>query len=283
MSNGSEIVAIEINNVLTVGKNFTLPPIDFSDAGYELPAQSGPLYEAVDRIQIEDLTTKTVNGSGVFDALMTTISAHLHVEYEKNRITGAEYSKAYTASMGAAMQTAIQFLLGKDQAYWQALMVQSQAQAAQVALITARVGLLTAKVQAYLIQFQAITAEANYALTKLKLATEDQQFALLASQTNLADAQLKLVNEQVEAARGQTVDTRTDGSTITGAMGKQKELLDQQITSYKRDAETKAAKMFVDAWITQKTIDEGLLAPTAFTNVSLDAVLGHIKTNNQLT
>jgi hypothetical protein len=44
----------------------------------------------------------------------------------------------------------------------------------------------------------------------------------------------------------------------------------------------KASKIFSDAWITMKTIDEGLVPPNGFTNASLDTVLTALKTNNQL-
>ena len=40
--------------------------------------------------------------------------------------------------------------------------------------------------------------------------------------------------------------------------------------------------MFVDAWITQKTIDEGMMAPSGFTNASLDTILTKLKVNNDL-
>ena len=77
------------------------------------------------------------------------------------------------------------------------------------------------------------------------------------------------------------MDTRTDGTTvITGLLGKQKALYEQQITSYQRDAEIKMARPFIDAWITQKTSDEGVLAPNNFTNAQLDQILSHLRTQN---
>ena len=94
--------------------------------------------------------------------------------------------------------------------------------------------------------------------------------------------QRELVTEQIEAARAQTLDTRSVGLPVSGAIGKQKELHSQQITSYKRDAELKAARPFIDAWITMKTVDEGLLPPTNFTNTSLDQILGTLKARNEL-
>ena len=94
--------------------------------------------------------------------------------------------------------------------------------------------------------------------------------------------QLKLIIEQTEAQRAQTLDTRTDGTVVKGSVGKQKELYSQQITSYQRDAEVKASKLFTDAWITQKTIDEGLNPPNGFTNASIDTILTKLKSNNGL-
>ena len=86
----------------------------------------------------------------------------------------------------------------------------------------------------------------------------------------------------MEVQRAQTMDTRTNGVAIRGSVGKQKDLYTQQITSYQRDAEVKAAKLFTDAWITQKTIDEGLLPPGAFRNDSINVILRNIKANNDI-
>jgi hypothetical protein len=348
---------------LTDGVSFEVPNVDLSGTQFAFPGDvTAAMYAVLTKLTNEDLTTG-VDGTGTFDVLMKSFAAHLKVEYNANRITGAEYTKAFIALTESAMSGAVQFLLGRDQAFW-------AAQNAQIAAITARVGLETAKVQHAALQFQALTAEADYALTKLKLATEDAQYGTLkyqldntlpaqhgqvlqqtenlgiegdissynlgtilplqstglgldnagktlqnqtgtynlatilplqagkltaetAGQTaqttqttyqtgNILPQQLNLLKEQTEAQRAQTLDTRVDGATVTGSVGKQKDLYDQQITSYQRSSETNAAKIFADAWITRKTIDEGLPAPTGFENVSIDTVLTAIKTNNNL-
>lgn len=100
--------------------------------------------------------------------------------------------------------------------------------------------------------------------------------------SKILPAQLTLVLEQGESQRAQTLDTRSDNQMVKGSIGKQKELYTQQITSYKRDAEYKVGKFYVDAFITMKTIDEGLLPPDNFKNTSIDSVLTKIKTNNEL-
>jgi len=91
-------------------------------------------------------------------------------------------------------------------------------------------------------------------------------------------AQLKLVEEQTEAKHAETSDTRLDGNTaVSGMVGKQKDLYTQQITSYKQDMSYKVTKLYSDSWIAQKTLDEGLLAPSEYTNVEIDQVLAAMR------
>lgn len=285
---GAAPLANSLVVTLLDGKNFDVPFPDLDDPIFQIP----PIIDlgTIVALTNEDLTTRQVDGSGTFDALMNSISNHLKSEFDKQRITGQEYTKAYIAAMGASLQGAVQFLLGRDTAHWQSVLIQQQAIAAQIKVVQARVELETAKVGLAMAQFQALTAESTYALTKMKVATEDATYCgvLIDNETkqysfdNILPLQKQLVSEQVEVQRAQTLDVRTDGIPITGSVGKQKDLYNQQIISYQRDAEVKAAKLFTDAWITQKTLDEGLLAPAGFQNASLDTILTALKLNNHL-
>lgn len=277
MSCSAEVEANRLLEELTKGDDFTLPDIDMSGPEWDIPGGDGsPIFGAITKITNESLTTREVGGSGTFDALMESAHNHLKAEFKANRITGGEYTKAYIAMMESCMSNAVQFLLGRDQAYWAAALAQIQA-------VTARVTLATSKAQFVLAKIQALSAKSEYALTKMKIATESETYcAALFNASQMLPQQLKLVTEQTEAQRAQTLDTRSDGTTVTGSVGKQKELYSQQITSYQRDAEVKASKLFTDAWITQKTIDEGLNPPNGFTNASIDTILTKLKSNNGL-
>lgn len=277
MSCSAEVEANRLLEELTKGDDFTLPDIDMSGPEWDIPGGDGsPIFGAITKITNESLTTREVGGSGTFDALMESAHNHLKAEFKANRITGGEYTKAYIAMMESCMSNAVQFLLGRDQAYWAAALAQIQA-------VTARVTLATSKAQFVLAKIQAISAKSEYALTKMKIATESETYcAALFNASQMLPQQLKLITEQTEAQRAQTLDTRSDGTTVTGSVGKQKELYSQQITSYQRDAEVKASKLFTDAWITQKTIDEGLNPPNGFTNASIDTILTKLKSNNGL-
>lgn len=275
MSCGAEVEANRLLLALTANDDFTLPDIDMTN--WDIPGgDAANIFKEVEPITNESLTTRQVGGAGVFDALMQSASVHLKAEFKENRITGGEYTKAYIATVEACMGNAVQFLLGRDSAYFQAAMAQVQA-------VTARVGIATAKAQFALTKIQALSAKSEYALTKLRLSTESENYcAALYNVENILPQNLKMLIEQTEAARAQTLDNRSDGQTVTGSVGKQKALYDQQITSYQRDSEVKAAKLFTDAWTVQKTIDEGLLPPNGFTNDQINPILVTLKANNNL-
>lgn len=280
---GAETLANELAASLTAGENFDLPEIDLNTPEFQIPVDEELILPA--QIGNEQLTTRTIGGDGTFDAIMESIKTHLTEEFDKGRITGENFSKSYTALTEAALGNAVQFLLQRDQAYWQAITAQLNARAAKVGLVTARVQLETAKAQLQIARIEASKNKAEYALIKMKLATESATYcAAKFNLENILPVQKTLLEEQVEVQRAQTMETRTDGVTpVEGMLGKQKSLYNQQIISYQRDAEVKMTKLFTDAWITQKTIDEGLLPPTAFNNASLDQILTKLKLNHNLS
>lgn len=277
-SQGGEIEAKKIFEYLTAGLDMTLPEIDWNDEMWKLPFdKDSSIFKPIPQITNEELTSGCVNGTGVFDQLMQSVKAHLDVEFKSQRITGAEYAKTYIALMEAAMGNATQFLLQRDQAYW-------QAQAAQMQAFIGMVGTATAKAEYVKTLSEAKTAAAGYALTIMKLSTEDMAYGTAKYNLDqILPQQWELVKEQTEVQRAQTLGNRKDGSPVAGVLGKQTELYAQQITSYKRDAEVKAARPFIDAWITMKSIDEGLLPPSGFENASIDKVLTKLKTENGFT
>lgn len=301
---GADTDANTLYTSLLVGEDTVLPVIDYTDPLFTLPPDLlANLGKDVEPLTIDQLTSGDITGSGVFDTIMRGLKAQMVEEYQKNRIIGAEYTKLMIAAIDGAMSASVQFLLGKDQSFW-------GAQAAQIGALTAVTTFETAKMQLATAKFQALNAKADFALTKMKLSTESASYCTAqyqldhilplqatqlqsqidasAAQTavlgfNLSDmlpAQKALVLEQTESQRAQTLDTRLDGTAVTGVLGEQKLLYQQQIISYQRDAEVKATKLFTDAWITMKTIDEGLDPPLNFDNASLDDILTVIRTNN---
>lgn len=219
-TNGGDVLASELMAALLTGEDVNIPTIDFSGSEYTIPGDiNSDAYDVLVRLSDSDLTTGAINGTGAFDKLMVGVAAQLQREYDAGRITGVEYTKAYIALTGSALSSSLQYLLSRDAAYWQAV----QAQAASV---TARVQLATAKIQNAAVKFEAMTAKANYALSKLKLSSLDVEFAtgkynlenLLPSQLAQTIAQTSLLS----------YDLTTVKPTEVANLNKQGALLDSQ-------------------------------------------------------
>ena len=256
------------------------------------------LYTDLPVIDLDTLTESSLDGEGVFDRLMATVDLHIQREFKDNRITGDQYAKVYTEVMGGVLSTATQFTLSKDKSHWDAVTAQLQARVMEVQTKTALVEMERTRVETAKLLFEMHQAGAGYALSKMQLATADAQHCNTIAQTtslgldidtktyalaNTLPMQLNLISEQREAERAKTLDTRTDGAVVVGSVGKQKDLYTQQIDSFIKDSKYKTAKMYLDGWITQKTLDEGLLAPTQLTNTNVDAVLASLRGTNGLT
>lgn len=215
---------------------FVLPP------EIALPPETGPAYETLPPLTVEQLTTTQVDGTGVFDVLMRAVSAHLTNEHKANRITGGDYAKVYLGSLTQVLAQGTQFLLSRDRAQLENLQLQEQVKLAQAQRLRALIDAQTARgqlqlVQAELLQTQlkAHTAINEFAISKMSLVTSYN--GVLAS-----EAQNKLVNEQVEVQRAQTWDTHLDGTPIAGLMGKQKALVDAQMLTQREELDTQRAQ-----------------------------------------
>ena len=53
-----------------------------------------------------------VTGTGIFDAMMTTVNAHLAAQFNLGRITGTDYATVYLTAIQATVQQAVAFTIG---------------------------------------------------------------------------------------------------------------------------------------------------------------------------
>lgn len=205
MSEQIEIRSKELLNSITEGLDFSVPNVDFNDSAFDIPdSLANALQNTPEQLTVGTLTECTVDGQGCFDRVMTALKAHLKGEYEAGRITGAEYTKAYIASIQGALQFSVQYLLGKDNAHFSSL-------GAQAAALRANVEAYTAKVQLAIAQAQAHQNKAIYANEVLKLGATDTQRDLVIeqskqviAQTSLTGVQQNLTAEQVKTQEKQT-------------------------------------------------------------------------------
>jgi len=175
--------------------------VDVSTTEFALPATEGnPLHDAPNPITLESLTEKEVDGNGAFDVIMASLGKHLEVEFDTGRITGREYAEAYTQAALGALSTAVQYVLGKDATTYQNALIQMQARAAEVAAVTAKAQLVEQRQRTIAAQAEALTAQTNYALGKMRLATEDITYSKIEADTKLTCVQVEIAEVEKDTA-----------------------------------------------------------------------------------
>lgn len=187
-------------------------------------------------IKVEDITTKSIDGTGAFDALMVAVNAQLQSQFDAGRIRGAEYAQVYLGSMQNAMQMAIQFVLGVQEADWKARLLEKQV------LLTAE------KYENAKLEGEVLGA------TVCKLNAE---FDLLGATKLKTQEEIALLAQKVVTEKAQTQSLGIDPDSV---VGKQKTLYQAQADGYKRDAEQKAATLMVGSWNTRRMTDEAVSA-----------------------
>lgn len=193
---------------------------------------------AVD-INIDDLTTGSVDGTGTFDKMMATVAAQLDDQFKKNRMNASDYAKVYTQLMQSTMQSAIQFELGRELAAAQAsLVIQQEANAVK---------------EGELIDAQRLDVLAATDLKEAELLNIPKQGQLLDSQKLQVDAQTANVEAELLniPKQGELVDAQklqVDAQTANLEaellnIPKQGQLLSQQRTNLLSEELLTAARM----------------------------------------
>lgn len=196
----------------------------------------------IEPITNEDLTTKVVDGTGIFDELMTAANAHLSAQWDMERITGTQYAEVYLGQLTAVLQQAVTFLIEKDKTYLNNLLINAQIE----------------------------LANKQIELADKELEKADKEIELLEKQIELQELNKELIAQKVKTEKAQISDT-VDGVPVTGIIGAQIALYKQQKDGFIRDAEQKALKIISDTWITRKTVDDGTPLPTGFDTAAVDA------------
>ena len=62
-------------------------------------------------LDVKELTTAEIAGTGVFDVLMRSVKNHVQEEHAKSRITGKEYATVYLEALQSTMAQSIEYLL----------------------------------------------------------------------------------------------------------------------------------------------------------------------------
>ena len=278
MSTEIDVRSKELLSSVTEGLDFSIPNVDFNDPSFDIPnSLASALQKTPEPLTIGTLTDCNIDGDGCFDKVMTALKAHLMGEYDAGRITGAEYTKAYIASMQGALQFSVQYLLGKDNAYFTALGTQAGA-------LRANVEAYTAKAQLAIAQAQAHMNKAQYAAEVLKLGATDTQRDLVieqakqvVAQTSLTGVQEDLTTEQVNTQVNQTKHLAEQTKQVTAQtalVGVQKDLTTEQVkTQEKQTAHLGRQTELVTEQIDQTIAQTGLIGAQTIVQTQQEKLL----------
>lgn len=247
--------ANELFNTLvdTLVIDLAIPAVTI-DLDIPLPSEdalTNEAYAAIGTVTLADLTTAEIDGSGVFDKLMTAVTKHLDLQFQKSRITGKEYAEVYLGGMQTVMAQAVNFLTNKDKLRWEALLAREQLKLVQLQRVQALVTLQLAKLQVVeqkltvaKTQILAYTAKSEYASSKLGLAVGYTTI-------QKGETDVMLTTEQIDTARAQTKDTLLNGVTaVAGILAFEKQFKQKQMVLTGEQVDTARAA-------TKNTLQDG--------------------------
>ena len=176
----------------------------------------------VTTIDIADVTTGSLDGTGSFDVLMQIMNLHLMREYAAGRITGDVYAKAYVEVLNATLAQATQFVVSQAQ-----VAANDELLAAQIRQIDSNILTNEAQVrqidgQIKLLGYQGISEQAKYLDTVNGLTIA----GTIGKQKEIYAAQAKgFKDSALQSAAKTMIDTwsvrrTTDESTLTSPESK---------------------------------------------------------------
>lgn len=237
-------------------------------------------------ILLKDLTVKELDGTGVFDELMTSVQVNLEEEYTKSRIKGSDYTKVYLGGLESVLTQSIVFLLGRQQADKQAELLQRQIdkmdieiinEGIQTELLEKEKGKLDAEIallieQLVYLKNQSIKLAQDGALVDQNTANALTTNGVILAQIDKVLAEVALLEQKVFTEQAQIRDI-VDNELVVGVIGKENALRAQQTEGFKRDSEQKLLKIMTDTWITRQTTDGALADPAGLADSDIDSVI----------
>lgn len=183
-------------------------------------------------ITLSEVSTGTVDGTGVFDLLMQATKAHLQEEYNKQRIRGSDYATLYSQSIQAVLAQSMQFVLQKQVADKQADLLQSQIDKSlrELALLTEQLNKLVN--ESLLLTAQIAKVDADTAYTIAQQAKIAPEVALLGSQKLKVERETLYIDDQALKLAADIARIEKEMLNLTA----QNSLITQQII--KTDAES---------------------------------------------
>lgn len=166
-------------------------------------------------LNIAELTTGSLTGTGVFDVLLQTLRLHLDREFTSGRITGTAYATVYSQALTSFLGQATAYCLSKAK-----LALELQQLEEQVTILQLQQAKLTAETSLVESQQSQIEAETNkvlyettYVLPENVKVIKNQQDQLIA-QTNKVTTDTVIAIKQGHLTDAQTCQVKAETNKV---------------------------------------------------------------------
>lgn len=182
----------------------------------------------LDQLDIKELSTKALDGTGVFDVLMATNMLHIQKEYEKSRIRGPEYAQVYIGALQATLAASVDYLHRSKMLGIEITNQEKQGALteAQILLVQAQARQVTEEVEQKL-PAEVASILANTLLTETNKNKVTEELTLIPLQGNLLTAQAGQVGAETLLTNKQTDRVNAELAKIPVEV----ELLTKQVTN----------------------------------------------------
>lgn len=196
-------------------------------------------------VSLDELTTRALDGNGVFDALMAAVRVQLDNEYNLGRIRGPEYARVFSETITSCMQVGMQYTVSRAKAIHEIRLLEQQLVNMQADKLAKEAELANLATQNALLTEQVLTQVQQTALLTAQATNQEDELLTSAKNRERTDAEITLL-EQKRATELAQVDGT--GVSPDSVLGKQITLYENQGASFIRDAEQKATEILTRTW-----------------------------------
>lgn len=153
----------------------------------------------IENMNINELTTGSIDGEGTFDLLMKTLKAHLWNEYENERIRGTDYANAYIQAMNGALGHIMDYALKKATLPLELEQLEANVQktAAETVYITKQGGLIDAQIYSTMKEVELKDYELKY-IKPIELELKKEELAIRRLEAELKKLDIELKKQEFE-------------------------------------------------------------------------------------
>lgn len=181
---------------------------------------------------INTITEGALNGNGVFDKLMQTVTKHIDDQFGQGSIDSAAYAEVYVGSLNVILQNAINFSLQNERQAEELKLIQAQTALTQEQTLTEQATRDKVAAEITVAEAQKLNLEADRAFTEARTAQTalestrytaetpkyldrlDNEILAITKQNALTDEQILVAKQDVLKSQGE-VALLTEQTALT--------------------------------------------------------------------